>query len=173
MVWFYVGRNLSFFVDNLYVNDYNRTLKRRGYGFLTVIIMENKKLIRISKKDLLETLLVQTKRIEELEIELEKLNKKLLSRKITIEESGNLAEASLAINKIFEATQKAADDYMYNIIEKCKKMEAKTKKECQKMQQEMEKKLKTTKNNSKKASSKKISEPSKKSSTKKKEKGSK
>lgn len=93
--------------------------------------MDEKRLRKIGKKELLEILLSQAKRIEELEIELAKTQKKLDSKKIAIEESGSLAEASLKLNGIFEAAQKAADQYLLNVKDKCKKRENDAKKACQ------------------------------------------
>lgn len=93
--------------------------------------MDEKRLRKIGKKELLEILLSQAKRIEELEIELAKTQKKLDSKKIAIEESGSLAEASLKLNGIFEAAQKAADQYLLNVKDKCKKIENDAKKACQ------------------------------------------
>ena len=90
--------------------------------------MNEKRLRKISKKELLEILLSQAKRIEELENELEKTQKKLNTKKIIIEESGTLAEAALKLNNIFEVAQEAADQYLLNIKEKCKKEESNTKK---------------------------------------------
>ena len=98
--------------------------------------MDEKKIRKISKKELLEILLSQAKRIEELELELKKCNQKLESKKIKIEESGSIAEASLKLNEIFESAQNAVDQYMANIHDKCKKLESDTKKECQKMKEE-------------------------------------
>lgn len=93
--------------------------------------MDDKKIRKINKKELLEILLSQAKRIEELEQQLEKTQKKLDSKKITIENSGSLAEASLKLNGIFEIAQATAEQYLLNIKEKCKKIENDTKKECQ------------------------------------------
>jgi len=93
--------------------------------------MNDKKLRKIGKKELLEILLSQAKKIEELEIELEKTQKKLESKKILIEESGSLAEASLKLNNIFETAQQAADQYLLNVKEKFKKIENDTRKACQ------------------------------------------
>ena len=93
--------------------------------------MEEKKIKKISKKELLEILLAQAKRIEELEKELNKTKTKLDSKKITIAESGSIAEASLKLNSIFEVAQEAADQYLTNVKDKCKKIENDTKKECQ------------------------------------------
>jgi len=94
--------------------------------------MDEKKIRKISKKELLEILLAQAKRIEELELELDKTKEKLNSRKIAINEAGSIAEASLKLNNIFEVAQATAKQYLFNIEEKCKKMENDTKKECRK-----------------------------------------
>ena len=83
--------------------------------------MNNNKLRKISKKELLEILLSQAKRIEELEKELKETKEKLESKIITVNESGTLAEAVLKINGIFETAQKSADQYLFNIKEKYKK----------------------------------------------------
>ena len=70
---------------------------------------------KLSKKDMLELLVMQSKKIDELEIELEKTKKELNNKKITIKESGSIAEAALKLNQIFEIAQKAADQYLVNI----------------------------------------------------------
>ena len=93
--------------------------------------MDNNKLRKISKKELLEILLSQAKRIDELEQELNKTKSKLESKKITIEESGSIAEAALKLNGIFENAEETAKQYLLNIKEKCKKIENQTKKTLQ------------------------------------------
>lgn len=138
---------MSNFVDNKVLNNYNKKPIRRGFGMKLKIgwYMKNNKenkLNKIGKKELLETLIAQQKRIEELETELEKTNKKLASKKIAIEEAGSIAKAALELNKIFEVAQKSADDYLENIKDKCKKLETKTKKECQKITEDTEKIIK-------------------------------
>jgi len=70
---------------------------------------------KLSKKDMLELLVMQSKKIDELEIELEKTKKELNNKKITIKESGSIAEAALKLNQIFEIAQKAADQYLVNV----------------------------------------------------------
>lgn len=98
--------------------------------------MDERKIKKISKKELLEILLSQARKIEELELELNKCRAKLESKKIMINEAGSIAEASLKLNGIFETAQDVADQYITNIQEKCKRLESDTKKECQKMKQE-------------------------------------
>lgn len=78
-------------------------------------MIEHTKLKRMSRKDLLELLVLQSKKIDELTSELEKTKKLLLSKQITIKESGSIAEASLKLNKIFEDAQLAANQYLENI----------------------------------------------------------
>lgn len=92
--------------------------------------MEKNKFRKISKKELLEIMLNQAKRIKELETELNKTQEKLDSKKIIIEESGSLAEASLKLNSVFEQAQLAIEQYKYNVEEQCKKISAETKKQC-------------------------------------------
>ncbi|MBR2067624.1 MAG: hypothetical protein IJ875_05130 [Solobacterium sp.] len=70
--------------------------------------MDAKKLKRLSREDLLELILEETKRYDELEA---KLNEKT----IKIEKAGSIAEAALEINHIFEDAQKAADQYVESI----------------------------------------------------------
>ena len=91
--------------------------------------MDGKELRKFGKKELLEILLSQAKRIEELEYELNKTKKKLESKKIIVEESGSLAEAALRLNNIFEVAQETAEMYLLNIKENCKKIENDTKKD--------------------------------------------
>lgn len=77
--------------------------------------MENVNLKKLSRKALLEILLDTTKRVEELEEELRKAKEELADREIKIKNAGSIAEAALELNHIFEAAQKAADDYLENI----------------------------------------------------------
>lgn len=89
--------------------------------------MKNKKIKRIRKKELLETLLKQKDRIETLEKELKTANKKLLEKKIILENSGSIAKASLELNNVFEVAQKSADEYLKSIKEKEKLLDKKLK----------------------------------------------
>jgi len=99
--------------------------------------MDEKRIRKISKKQMLELLLEQAKRIQELELIVEKMETKLSSKKISVDESGSIAEASLKLNNIFEIAQNAADQYILNVKEKCKKMQSDTKKECQEIKENM------------------------------------
>lgn len=70
---------------------------------------------RMSRKELLELLVLQSKKIEELNDELKRVNGLLKDREIIISTSGSIAEAALKLNKVFETAQLAADQYLDNI----------------------------------------------------------
>lgn len=87
--------------------------------------MNNKELKKLNRRDLLELVLIQTKKIEELEKELEVKTHELNSKKINIEESGSIAEAILKINKVFENAQEVAEQYIKAVKENTKEIEDK------------------------------------------------
>lgn len=70
---------------------------------------------RMSRKDLLELLVLQSKKIDELEKELKRVNELLNDRQIMISEAGSIAEAALKLNNVFEVVQVAADQYLDNV----------------------------------------------------------
>lgn len=77
--------------------------------------MTEKELRRLSRMDLLEMLLEQSREVERLQKELETVRKQLEDRRIMEQEAGSIAEAALRLNKVFEAAQQAADQYLENI----------------------------------------------------------
>ena len=92
-----------------------------------------KKIKKLKRIDLLEILLAQSKRIDELEEELAEKKHQLASKRIKIREIGTLAEASLQLNQIFEDADAAARQYLHNIRRLNRMAERKYQKE--KMQQ--------------------------------------
>ena len=92
-----------------------------------------KKIKKLKRIDLLEILLAQSKRIDELEEELAETKHQLASKRIKIREIGTLAEASLQLNQIFEDADAAARQYLHNIRRLNRMAERKYQKE--KMQQ--------------------------------------
>lgn len=80
--------------------------------------MTEKKLKKLTRMELLEMLIDQSREVERLRGELEEAKKALEDKKINIEKSGSIAEAALALSGIFEKAQEAADLYIANI--KCK-----------------------------------------------------
>ena len=77
--------------------------------------MTEKELRRLSRTDLLEMLLEQSKEVQRLQQELEETKQKLEDRRLMEKEARSIAEAALRINKVFEAAQQAADQYLENI----------------------------------------------------------
>lgn len=102
---------------------------------------------RLKRIDLLELLLEQAKETEKLRQQIKELERQLENRAICINEAGNIAEASLAINHVMEDAQNAARQYLENVqkqcsqiqketIQKCEAMELETRKRCEEMEQE-------------------------------------
>ncbi|MBQ9388110.1 MAG: DNA repair protein [Clostridia bacterium] len=90
--------------------------------------MKEKSLRQLSRKELLELLIEQSVRIEELEKELAETYEALNNTEIKIRKAGSIAEASLQLNSVFEAAQKAADQYLSSIKKMYKKQKAAMKK---------------------------------------------
>lgn len=91
--------------------------------------MTNKDLKKMSRAELLELLLVQTKETDRLRKRLEDAEAELSQRYLKISNAGDLANAVVQINGVMEAAQAAAQQYLDNIAE----MERETKRRCKKM----------------------------------------
>ena len=76
---------------------------------------KNDNLRKLRKAELLQIMLDQSDEIDRLRDRVEELEKELMNRRITIEEAGSIAEASLKLTRVFEEAQKAADLYLENI----------------------------------------------------------
>ena len=77
--------------------------------------MTDKELRRLSRGELLEMLLAETKENQRLRAQLEQAQAELESRQILLEQSGSMAEAALRLNGIFEAADRAARQYLDSI----------------------------------------------------------
>ena len=77
--------------------------------------MTSKELRKLSRRELIEVLLAQTREMEQLKAELNSKNELLEKREINIRGSGSIAEAALRLSGIFEEAQKAADTYLAEI----------------------------------------------------------
>ena len=91
--------------------------------------MTDKELKKLSRAELLELLLVQSKEIEHLRSRLEKAEQRLADRELRVQEAGDIAQAALAVNGVMEAAQAAAKQYLDNIA----RMEQETQQQCRKM----------------------------------------
>ena len=77
--------------------------------------MTDKELKKLTRAELLEMLLIQSKEKRLLEEKLQEAEKKLEEREIMVAEAGSIAEAALKLNGVFEAVQQAADQYLENV----------------------------------------------------------
>ena len=77
--------------------------------------MTDKELRRLSRSELLEMLIAQTEENRQLKIRLERAEAQLRDRRIAAEKAGSLAEAALQLNHVFEAADKAAQQYLENV----------------------------------------------------------
>jgi len=77
--------------------------------------VNEKELKRLNRKQLLELLLIQIERADDLERRLEQAQEKLKSRELVQMRAGSLAEAALQLSGIFESAQEAADLYLENV----------------------------------------------------------
>ncbi len=77
--------------------------------------MNDKELSRLSRRELLELMVLVTEENEKLHKQIELLDEKLNTRNIILEEAGSIAEAALKISGVIESVQVAADLYLENI----------------------------------------------------------
>ncbi len=74
-----------------------------------------KDLKKLKRSDLFELLVSQAKEIEELQERVNELEGTLEQREINLSKVGSIAEAALAISKVFDEAQLAADTYLENV----------------------------------------------------------
>lgn len=98
--------------------------------------MTDKELHKLSRRELLEMLLEQSKETDRLRARVQELEKALENKYMALENAGSIAEASLMLNGVFEAAQAAADQYLANIQRKNAEAEAR----CRQMVEQAKKK---------------------------------
>ena len=77
--------------------------------------MTDQELRKLKRDELLQIMIAQSKRISVLKKRLDAAEKKLAAKELTMRKAGNIAEASMRLNHIFEAAQASADQYLYNV----------------------------------------------------------
>ena len=77
--------------------------------------MTDKELHKLSRKELLEMLLAQTQENEKLKEELRRAQRQLSDRRLLQENAGSMAEAAMRLNAVFEAADRAAQQYLENV----------------------------------------------------------
>lgn len=101
--------------------------------------MTEKELKKLGRGELLELLLVQTQRADELEAQLKEMKEQLSSKRISAKNAGNLAQAALQINGVFETAQAAAAQYLDNIKDystRCDRMITEARIRCEAMERQ-------------------------------------
>ena len=107
--------------------------------------MTDRELQKLKRVELLQLLVEQGKELDALRQELAQARRELEARELHLQEAGSIAEASMQLNGVFEAAQRAADQYLESIRyqsehmeEKCAAMEEATRLRCDQMLKEAE-----------------------------------
>ena len=103
--------------------------------------MTDKQLKKMSRKELLEMMVLLSEENEELKKELEDAKTQLNDRRIIIDRAGTLAEAVVGINGVIEAVQAACDQYAYNVKIHCQELKQEAKRRCEQMINDIEKRV--------------------------------
>jgi len=74
--------------------------------------LKEKDLRKLNRYQLLELLVIQTERADELQRKLEELEERASEQSLNLSKLGSIAEASLQLSGVFEASQKAAGLYL-------------------------------------------------------------
>ncbi len=98
--------------------------------------MTDRELKKLNRRELLEMLIAQTRRAEMLEKKLSEVNGRLEDKTLSLKDAGNLADAVLKLNGVFEAANNASLQYLENI----KRMEVECSAECKRLIDEAEEK---------------------------------
>ncbi|MGN0157596.1 MAG: hypothetical protein ACI39W_00420 [Brotaphodocola sp.] len=109
--------------------------------------MTERELKKLSRADLLEMLIDQSKQLQDTQKKLAEAEDKLCSREIMLQQAGSIAEASIQINGVFEAAQAASQQYLDNVRQLserqkliCEKLEQESREKAQQRIQEAEEK---------------------------------
>ena len=98
--------------------------------------MTDNDLKKLNRAELLELLVEQSKKIDQLQAQLDEANRKLADRQIEIDKAGSIAEASLRLSGVFQAAEEAAEQYLENI----RRLSGEQEKVCARMEEESKKK---------------------------------
>lgn len=77
--------------------------------------MTDKELKKLNREELLRIMLEQSKEIQRLQDKLEETQRELDDKTLKIDQAGSLAEASLQLSGVFEAAERACQQYTENI----------------------------------------------------------
>lgn len=111
--------------------------------------MTEKELKKLNRYQLLEMLIIQTERADELQKRLEESESRLNSRDVQMTVIGSIAEASMQLSGVFEAAQNAADMYLNAAKERAAELEADALRRAQEILEEANRKARAIRNESK------------------------
>lgn len=77
--------------------------------------MADRELKKLSRAELIDIIYALKEREDDLSAQVAALEEKLAQREIQISRPGSIAEAALAINRVFEQAQAAAEDYLLSV----------------------------------------------------------
>ena len=77
--------------------------------------MADRELKKLSRAELIDIIYALKEREDDLSAQVAALEEKLAQREIQISRAGSIAEAALAINRVFEHAQAAAEDYLLSV----------------------------------------------------------
>ena len=89
-----------------------------------VVGMTEKELKKLNRYQLLELLVVQTARADELQKQLDQAQSQLDSKEIDMVAIGSIAEASVQVGGLFEAAQNTVEIYLQSARKRIQEMEA-------------------------------------------------
>ncbi|MBR6800125.1 MAG: hypothetical protein IKM61_00035 [Eubacteriaceae bacterium] len=84
--------------------------------------MAGNDLKKLNRYQLLQLLVAQTERADELEKKVEELEKRLEERELNFSRLGSVAEAAVQISGVFEAAQNAAELYLESVKKEAEEM---------------------------------------------------
>ena len=102
--------------------------------------MTEKELKKLNRYQLLELLIIQTERADELQKKLDEVQALLDSRDVKLTVMGSIAEASLQLGGVFEAAQNAADTYLNAAKERAAAIEEEARKDAERILNEAKQK---------------------------------
>lgn len=103
--------------------------------------MTEKELRKLNRYQLLELLIAQTERADQLQEQVDHLEKKLQERDLKMDSMGSIAEASLQIAGVFQAVQAAAELYLSVAKRNGEEIEAEAQRKADRILEDAEKEI--------------------------------
>ena len=105
--------------------------------------MTDREIRRLRREDLLQILIDQQRRIDELTASLEETKAALESKRLALDNVGSIAEATLNLHGVFESAEKAAKQYSDEIMARADEVLQQAQAEADRMKAEAEEYLQT------------------------------